>query len=315
MYSRMKDNRSISYPVACFGEVLWDHLEQGLLLGGAPLNVAYHLMKLGCQSSIISAVGRDILGQLTLQRLKRSGLDVSCIDIIEEHPTGIADTKIDERGDATFEIRNPAAWDFIEPSQIVNETIESCVAIVYGSLSVRNSHNRKLLSGILSSFDGLKICDINLRPGYDIETVMEMATQADVLKVNESELFTLEAYFRDKSNLLDAANFLREKLMLRTLCVTRAEKPAALFDDARAIFATPPEMATKDTIGAGDAFTSCLTEGLLRGLPTETILERAVVLGSFVASQSGAQPDYDPDEVFGHARSTSMSSPNSQDRR
>lgn len=32
--------------VVCFGETLWDILPRGMFLGGAPLNVAYHLSRL-----------------------------------------------------------------------------------------------------------------------------------------------------------------------------------------------------------------------------------------------------------------------------
>jgi len=35
------------HPVVCFGETLWDILPTGKQAGGAPMNVAYHLQKLG----------------------------------------------------------------------------------------------------------------------------------------------------------------------------------------------------------------------------------------------------------------------------
>ena len=49
-------------PAICFGEILWDVLPDGPMPGGAPLNVAYHLNKLGLSTSIISKIGNDEKG-------------------------------------------------------------------------------------------------------------------------------------------------------------------------------------------------------------------------------------------------------------
>ena len=49
-------------PAICFGEILWDVLPDGAMPGGAPLNVAYHLNKLGLPTSIISKIGNDEKG-------------------------------------------------------------------------------------------------------------------------------------------------------------------------------------------------------------------------------------------------------------
>ena len=53
-------------------------------------------------------------------------------------------------------------------------------------------------------------------------------------------------------------------------------------------------VAVADTVGSGDAFTAAVADGWLRGLPLETISERANRLGSFVASQPGATPRVPP---------------------
>ena len=46
----------------CFGEVLFDCLPTGPVLGGAPLNVSYHLSQLGNEGWVLSALGEDELG-------------------------------------------------------------------------------------------------------------------------------------------------------------------------------------------------------------------------------------------------------------
>jgi fructokinase len=44
------------------GEVLWDLLPTGKLVGGAPSNFAYHTQQQGASSCIVSAVGNDSNG-------------------------------------------------------------------------------------------------------------------------------------------------------------------------------------------------------------------------------------------------------------
>ena len=54
--------------VASYGEALWDCIPDGLFLGGAPFNAAYHLASLGAQSYPITCVGdaflEDVFAQL-----------------------------------------------------------------------------------------------------------------------------------------------------------------------------------------------------------------------------------------------------------
>jgi hypothetical protein len=44
------------------GEALWDVLPEGKKIGGAPANFAYHVSQFGFDSRVVSAVGKDELG-------------------------------------------------------------------------------------------------------------------------------------------------------------------------------------------------------------------------------------------------------------
>ena len=45
--------------IICYGEILWDLLPAGKKPGGAPLNVAFHLKKLGKNPILVSKTGND----------------------------------------------------------------------------------------------------------------------------------------------------------------------------------------------------------------------------------------------------------------
>ena len=48
--------------ILCFGEMLWDIFPDGAVPGGAPMNVAIGLKKLGSDVFILSSCGKDELG-------------------------------------------------------------------------------------------------------------------------------------------------------------------------------------------------------------------------------------------------------------
>ena len=73
--------------IACFGEVLWDFLPSGKVVGGAPMNVAYHANQLGIPTQMISKIGRDLLGENIIDFLnnKRIFRKLTKITYYEKH--------------------------------------------------------------------------------------------------------------------------------------------------------------------------------------------------------------------------------------
>ena len=54
-----------------FGEILWDVFEEEKHIGGAPLNFAAHFSKQGGKAYMLSAVGKDELGKVAFDLLKK----------------------------------------------------------------------------------------------------------------------------------------------------------------------------------------------------------------------------------------------------
>ncbi|MDQ8204646.1 carbohydrate kinase [Pelagicoccus sp. SDUM812003] len=286
--------------VACFGEILWDSMPHGLFIGGAPYNVAYHLARLDQPTLLVSAVGSDELGKLALEKAKDSGVDVSCIQISDIYPTGIADIFINQDNDADYDIRKPAAWDFVELTQLVEEKVANCTALVFGTLASRSSVTRATLFSLLEGFKGLTVCDVNLRKPYDDrDLVLSIASKAQVVKLNEDELYTLSQLNSDTTSLEQALNTFKDLVGAQMIFLTRGKDPAVYFDGTRMIFASPPDRGdVADTVGAGDAFTAAIIQSMLYQNDVETSLDRGVRLGAYVATQHGAQPIYEPEAAM-----------------
>lgn len=80
--------------VACFGEILWDVLPDGKKPGGAPMNVAYHLNRLGIESHMISRVGDDRLGEELKEFLQKMGLTIDYIQLDDLHKPTTTDCSL-----------------------------------------------------------------------------------------------------------------------------------------------------------------------------------------------------------------------------
>jgi fructokinase len=110
---KVKKEHSKQIKALTFGEALFDIIRGSAHLGGAPLNLAMHLAKLGAKPAVITAVGKDELGKTLLARAKEVGVDTSYILIDEKSPTGTVTVKLEDEGVPVFTINKGVAWDAI----------------------------------------------------------------------------------------------------------------------------------------------------------------------------------------------------------
>ena len=244
--------------VACFGEVLWDCLPNARLPGGAPLNVAYHLNKLGIEAIIVSAVGKDALGDELLAYITRCGLGTAFVNRHPTLPTGKVPVSLDDHGHASYTIEENVAWDDIG----TRANLPIAGAIVFGSLASRSAANREALMELLVRPDTLRVMDVNLRPPFDDSArVLELAAHANWLKVNLSELSQLTGVTVE-GDPSHAAQTLSSRTGVKRICVTGGVAGAWLIDDGTQHFSPGVHVNVVDTVGAGDAFTAALVAGL-----------------------------------------------------
>ena len=125
--------------VLAFGEVLWDVYPDSEHIGGAPLNFAAHFRKCGGDSSIITAVGKDKLGDKTVAEIGKMGIDTGFISRVD-FETGKCIVTLDENHIPTYNLLGNVAYDYISAPDLSGER---CDVLYFGSLSLRNENNRK----------------------------------------------------------------------------------------------------------------------------------------------------------------------------
>jgi len=284
--------------VICFGEILWDFLPDGLHPGGAPFNAAYHLRQLGRRPRLVSAVGRDVLGDELLRRLRHWNLDPGGIARRRDRPTGIVRAALAARGDARYEIAAGAAWDRIVLSAGTRRAAGAARAFLFGSLAQRSAANRRALERLLAGAPAGAwfAFDVNLRPPYDDPALVRaLARRATLLKLNAAEAARLAAGAGERPGREEGdARALAARTGCPTVCVTAGARGAGLLRGGTWRWEPGRPVRVEDTVGAGDAFLAALIHHLLDDrLPDRAILARACRLGEWVASRRGATPAYD----------------------
>lgn len=160
--------------ILCIGEILWDALPSGLYLGGAPLNVCYHLNRFEIRATIASRVGNNRLGSEAIRRISWKGMDTDYIQKDPKRETGFVGVELSLGGDPEYEIVQPVAWDFIDLTDSLRERANSCWGMVFGSLAQRDAVSRKTTQN-LWKLNIKKIFDVNFRPPYVEKSIIDQS--------------------------------------------------------------------------------------------------------------------------------------------
>ena len=288
--------------VVGLGELLWDLLPAGKQIGGAPSNFAYISSLLGNHAVVVSRVGNDELGREALYRVKGLGLDTSCVQIDDKHPTGTVHITVDAQGVADFRIVPEVAWDHIEWNSALQQLAVKADVVCFGSLAQRQEPSRSTIHHFVRTTREkcLRIFDVNLRQAfYDAVTLKTGFALATVVKVNDQELpVVMQGCGLPTSNDEVAdAELLLQHFGMELVCVTRGPKGSLLMNKEGYSEHPGFRVPVADTVGAGDAFTAALAHHYRLGHSLNTINAAANRVGSWVASQPGATPAATPEEI------------------
>ena len=285
--------------ISSFGEVLWDDFPDGKVLGGAPLNILVRLGGLGAECSIISRKGNDEDGEQLLSLIEAKNVAVDLIQTDNEHATSLVKVILQPDGSASYDIVYPCAWDKITVTEEALNRVAESDAFVFGSLSTRDPVSRATLSELLSAAR-FRIFDVNLRkPHYDTERVRELMKQADLVKLNDDELYELaEAFGSPYRSLEQNMRYLAGHTDTPHLCVTLGAHGAVYLNNGRFHAHHGYRVKVADTVGSGDSFLAGFIFKLLSGSPPEEILAFACAMGALNASLHGATPDLPYDGIM-----------------
>lgn len=279
--------------IAGIGEILWDVLPESEVIGGAPVNFAYHVTALGAKGVPVSTIGRDLRGERALVELQMRGVDISAISILDEFATGYVTVFVDEEGKAIYDFPHDLAWDHL----LINEYAENLQgqldAVCFGTLAQRSPHSRRTIHAFLDNLrpETVKVFDINLRQDfYSAQVIEDSLQRTDVLKLNEEELPVLANLLALRGPTDQWLSVLVQQYGLAMAILSRGDKGSILQTSENCSKHLGIITHVEDTIGAGDAFTAAVTIGYLQGLALRDINEQANRVAAYVCSQRGGMP-------------------------
>ena len=261
------------------------------------MNVAYHLQKLNKNPALITRIGIDDKGQQLMKIF--SGQDI-CTDFFQvdnKYETGKVFANPNEYNEVVYDIVKPVAWDFIGWDDAFTELVSNAEFFVFGSLAARNKVSKDTLFKLLETAKN-RVLDINLRaPHYNRRIVEQLLRKANFVKMNLAELELITGWFSNYTSVEDRVKSIGDKFKLSNMVVTMGGDGALLLMNGEITKHPGFKVDVVDTVGSGDAFLAGLLSQLLDNASSEASLEFASGLGAFIATQTGACPGYEVEEI------------------
>ena len=239
------------------------------MVGGAPLNVAVGIARLGLPVEFIGSIGVDVLGDRIWSVLAENGVG-SRGSLRAEIPTTLAVTSLRD-GEPEFHFYGePPSYSLLGPDQVDRALVAGAGALYCGSIALMHERTLAAARVAWSTTGPIRTLDPNVRPTLlddpaRLRTVIEeFAGTADLVKLSHLDG---EALFAMPAEMVAA--HLRA-VGASAVVVTLGER-GALANVPGAVFTVPaPQVTAVDTTGAGDAAMAALMHGLLaHGVPAD----------------------------------------------
>lgn len=259
------------------GEALIDLIETTIdgqavfrpMVGGAPLNVAAGLARLGATAYLVTSISSDALGQRIWDLLGEVGVDRRACRRVDV-PTTLAVTSLrDAVPEFTF-YGDPPSFAQVGPADLDEDLVAHATTLYCGSIALLYPPSRELAATAWATPGPLRILDPNVRPRLLRDraglrhTIEEFASIADLVKLSEPDARTLFDLAPEA-----AARHLRAA-GARAVVVTLGPSGAYADTEAGAMTIPAPRVQAIDTTGAGDACAAALMYGLLtQGWPAD----------------------------------------------
>jgi ribokinase len=266
------------------GECLCPQLE--LHCGGVGANCALAIAPWGINVRLLGCVGQDRFGDLLLDTLRKTGVDIRGVQRSSRALTGMLYINVTRDGQRTF-FGSRGANQFMSPPKDPAGWLRSSGAAHLVGYSFLNPGPEKMARQILRQFHSrskIVSLDVGMEPSKRIpKKILRLLPQVDLLFVSSDEA----AILTGRSNLREA--FLRFERAGAKEIVMKLGKRGCLISDG-GILCEVPSFAVRavDSTGAGDAFTAAFLQARMRGWsPRETALV-ANAAGAAAASRVGA---------------------------
>jgi fructokinase len=273
--------------------------------GGAVMNTAIALGRLGVPSGFLSGISTDLFGEILTKTLAESKVDTS-LAIRSSRPTTLAFVKL-VNGQASYAFYDEnTAGRMIRPSELP-ALPDGITALFFGGISLVVEPGGATYEALMARESGSRrvlMIDPNIRPGFiQNETsyrarIARMMGMADIVKLSDEDIRWLEG----PGELASLAQRLLAKGP-KIVFITEGATGAHAFTASQTVFVPALKVTVADTVGAGDTFNAgTLAAFHQAGALTKTgvsaagegLLRAALSLGVRAAAVTVSRPGANP---------------------
>lgn len=292
----------MSKKIVAFGEVVWDILPNGKVLGGTPSNLVFRCNSFGEQGFLLSRLGDDELGHAALAKLKELGISDNNIQIDSEFKTGTVDVSFDEENESKYKVALDVAFDHIEFSSEALKLVRQADCLVFGLLPQRFGISKNTLRELIKeSPDSLHFFDLKLfEHFFNREVVERLLKAAHIVRIKEKEMSFLANKLKiELTSIENFAKQLAQKYKIDLVIITRGSDGILAFHKKEGLFFEPGfKIDMKDNIGSGMAFSAGFLHCYLNGKSIEDALRFGNAAGALNSTKCGATTFFSKKDVL-----------------
>lgn len=252
--------------------------------GGVGRNVAENLARLGVAARLLSVVGDDPGGDRILEDCRRSGVDVSGVEVVAGAQTPCYLAILDASGDLRFAVSQMELLERIDGGFLDDRA----AVIADSSLIVADANlPRDALERLLRGAAGTPVF-VDTVSAAKAERLSGLIGLAHTIKPNRAEAEVLSGMpIVDRGDLERAhAHFLG--LGVRRVFISLGEGGMFFGDEQGHGHLPAPEAELVNATGSGDAAMAALAHAYLEGMSTEESAKRALAASALTLSHRQA---------------------------
>lgn len=294
--------------IVAFGEIVWDILPHGKVLGGTPSNLVFRCNSFGEEGHLLSRVGDDDLGNEALDKLKELDISDRNVQLDTEFPTGEVHVSFDESGESRYQVKEDVAFDHIEFTPESLKLVRDADCLFFGLLPQRYGLSKNTIRELIrESPDSIHFFDLKLfEHFFDANVVIHFLSSAHIVRIKEKEIAFLANELKvGYSETEDFIQAISKRFNIDLVIVTRGNGGVlAYHKDEGIVSEAAYKIEMKDNIGSGMAFSAGFLHCYLNGKSLEESLRFGNAAGALNATKTGATAYFNKNDVMEFMKST-----------
>ena len=294
--------------IVAFGEVVWDILPNGKVLGGTPSNMVFRCNSFNENGFLLSRVGDDELGNEALERLKELGIADENVQVDNVFPTGTVNITLDENNEAKFEVKPEVAFDHIEFSAEALKLVRNADCLFFGLLPQRFGISKNTLRELIKeSPNSIHFFDLKLfEHFFNVVVVENLLLAAHIVRIKDKEIDFLSAELNVSAESMEAfCSHISHKFNVELILVTRGQNGVFIYHKKKGAFQDAGyDIKVEDNIGSGMAFCAGFLHYYLNGKGIREALRFGNGAGALNTTRRGATSFFDKKDVLAFMKNT-----------